>query len=97
MKKRSIPIITIILIGITFNSCGVFLQKTGEFMYNLKNNKQLTNNRQHSLGSHGKQQLLFPLVHLILCYKYMYLLSNLFLDYTYNIFSYRNFYRTLKN
>jgi len=37
-------------------------------MYNLSNNKQLTNNRQHSIGSHGKQQLLFPLAHLILCY-----------------------------
>jgi hypothetical protein len=37
-------------------------------MYNLSNNKQLTNNKQHSIGSHGKQQLLFPLVHLILRY-----------------------------
>jgi len=37
-------------------------------MHNLRNNKQLTNNKQHSIGRHGKQQLLFPLVHLILCY-----------------------------
>jgi hypothetical protein len=28
-------------------------------MYNLNNNKQLTNNCQHSIGSHGKRQLLF--------------------------------------
>lgn len=36
-------------------------------MYNLANNKQLTINGQHSTGSHGKQQLLLALVHLILC------------------------------
>jgi len=36
-------------------------------MYNLSNSKQLTNNNQLRLGSHGKQQLLFPLVQLILC------------------------------
>jgi len=36
-------------------------------MYNVNSNKQLTINKQHRLGGHGKQQLLFPLVHLILC------------------------------
>ena len=36
-------------------------------MCNLNNIKQLTNNRQHNIGSHEKQPLLFPLVHLILC------------------------------
>lgn len=37
-------------------------------MYNLINNKQLTKSCQLRLGSHGEQQLLFPLVDLILCY-----------------------------
>ena len=37
-------------------------------MYNLSNNKHLTNNSRHSIGSHGKQQLPFLLVHLILCW-----------------------------
>jgi len=36
-------------------------------MYKL-NNKQYTNYRQIGLGIHRKQQLLFPLVHLILCW-----------------------------
>lgn len=33
----------------------------------LINIKQLTINKQHRIGSHGEQPLLFPLVHLILC------------------------------
>ena len=37
-------------------------------MYNLINNKQFTQDCQLRLGSHGKQQLLFLLVHLILCW-----------------------------
>jgi len=37
-------------------------------MYNVNSNKQLTINKQHRLGSHKKQLLLFSLVHLILCY-----------------------------
>ena len=37
-------------------------------MCNLSNIKQLTNNSELRLGGHGKQQLLFPLVRLILCY-----------------------------
>ena len=36
-------------------------------MYHLINNKQLTKSCQLRLGSHEKQQLPFPLVHLILC------------------------------
>ena len=36
-------------------------------MYNLNISKQLVGNYQLKLGSHEKQQLLFPLVHLILC------------------------------
>jgi Peptidase family S41 len=36
MKKRSIQIISIFLIGITMNSCGIFLQKTGMKNYSLK-------------------------------------------------------------
>jgi len=31
------------------------------------NNKQLTINERHGLGSHEEQLLLFSLVHLILC------------------------------
>jgi len=34
-------------------------------MYNVNSNKQLTINKQHRLGSHKKQHLLFSLVHLI--------------------------------
>jgi hypothetical protein len=41
-------------------------------MFNLSNNKQLTNSKQHRIGSLGKQQSLFPLVHLILCYFIVY-------------------------
>lgn len=37
-------------------------------MYNLTNNKQLSNNRQYRIGSHKEQHLLFSLVHPILCY-----------------------------
>jgi len=37
-------------------------------MYKLSNNKHLTNNRQHNIGGHGEQPLLFSLVHLILCW-----------------------------
>ncbi len=36
MKKRSIKIIAIIFIGITFSSCGIFLQKTGVKNYTFK-------------------------------------------------------------
>lgn len=36
-------------------------------MIKFNNNKQLTINKQHRLGSHGEQPLQFPLVHLILC------------------------------
>lgn len=36
-------------------------------MFKVSNTKQLIINSQHRLGSHGKQPLLFPLVHLILC------------------------------
>jgi len=32
------------------------------------NNKQLTINERHGLGSHEEQLLLFSLVHLILCW-----------------------------
>ncbi|MHA1410845.1 MAG: hypothetical protein ACTSQY_11150 [Candidatus Odinarchaeia archaeon] len=32
------------------------------------NDKQLTINERHGLGSHEEQLLLFALVHLILCY-----------------------------
>jgi hypothetical protein len=39
-----------------------------EKTYNFYNNKQSTNNSQHNIGSHEKQQLLFTLVYLILCY-----------------------------
>ena len=39
-------------------------------MYNLNNNKQLTNNNFIRLGSHKEQQLLFSLVHLILYYNF---------------------------
>lgn len=34
----------------------------------LNNSKQITINKQHKLGSHEEQPLLFSLVHLILCY-----------------------------
>jgi hypothetical protein len=37
-------------------------------MYKENNNKQLKNNRQYRIGIHGEQPLLFPLIHLILCY-----------------------------
>ncbi len=36
-------------------------------MYNLISNKRLNNNSQLRLDSHGEQQLLFSLVHIILC------------------------------
>ena len=39
----------------------------GGTMYNLSIIKQLTNNKQHRLGSHERQHLLFSLVHLTLC------------------------------
>ena len=38
-------------------------------MCKLTNNKQLTDNRQHRIGSHEEQPLLFSLVHLILCLR----------------------------
>jgi len=37
-------------------------------MIKFNNNKQITINKQHRLGSHEEQPLLFSLVHLILCY-----------------------------
>ena len=49
-------------------------------MYNRNNIKQLIKNKQHRLGSHREQQLLFSLVYLILCYALcqygMYSVSN---------------------
>jgi hypothetical protein len=42
--------------------------KLGEYVFRFNNNKQLTINKQHRLGSHEEQLLLFSLVHLILCY-----------------------------
>jgi hypothetical protein len=36
-------------------------------MLKFSNNKQLTNNKQLSIGSQKEQPLLFSLVHLILC------------------------------
>ena len=42
--------------------------KQGEKMMKFNNSKQITINKQHRLGSHGEQPLLFLLVHLILCY-----------------------------
>jgi len=41
--------------------------KQGEEMTKINNNKQLTTNKQHILGSREEQPLLFLLVHLILC------------------------------
>ena len=35
-------------------------------VYNSSNNKQLTNNSQHSICRHKKQHLFFPLIYLIL-------------------------------
>jgi len=37
-------------------------------MIKFNNNKQITINKQHRLGSHEEQPLLFSLAHLILCY-----------------------------
>ena len=37
-------------------------------MRKSNNSKQITINKQHRLGSHAEQPLLFSLVHLILCY-----------------------------
>jgi len=37
-------------------------------LLNSGNEKQLTINERHGLGSHEEQLLLFLLVHLILCY-----------------------------
>jgi len=37
-------------------------------MIKCNNSKQITINKQHRLGSHEEQPLLFSLVHLILCY-----------------------------
>lgn len=42
--------------------------KYGEIMVKFNNSKQLTINKQHRLGSHEEQPLLFSLVHLILCW-----------------------------
>jgi len=39
-------------------------------MFNFNNIKQITINKQHRLGSHKEQPLLFPLEHLILCYMH---------------------------
>ena len=36
-------------------------------MFKLNNSKQITTNKQHRLGSHEEQLLLFSLVRLILC------------------------------
>lgn len=36
-------------------------------MHILSKNKQLTKMSQPIIGSHGKQRLFFPLLHLILC------------------------------
>jgi hypothetical protein len=44
------------------------VNKQGEMMIKFNNSKEITINRQHRLGSHEKQPLLFSLVHLILCY-----------------------------
>jgi len=41
--------------------------KQVEKMIKFNNSKKITINRQHRLGSHEKQPLLFSLVHLILC------------------------------
>ena len=43
------------------------IDKNEKIMYNVNSNKQLTKNKQHRLGSHKKQLLLFSLAHLILC------------------------------
>jgi len=40
-------------------------------MIKYNNSKQITINKQHRLGSHEEQPLLFSLVHLILCYTYI--------------------------
>jgi hypothetical protein len=45
------------------------IAKSEEIMCNICNDKQLNRIKQPGLGSHGKQHLLFLLVHLILCYK----------------------------
>ena len=37
-------------------------------MFKFINDKQLIINKLHRLGSYEEQPLLFPLVHLILCY-----------------------------
>jgi len=39
-------------------------------MLKFNNSSQLTIKRQHRLGSHEEQPLLFSLVHLILCYVF---------------------------
>ena len=36
-------------------------------MIKINNGKHLKNNKQHRLGSHEEQPLLFSFVHLILC------------------------------
>jgi hypothetical protein len=41
--------------------------KYGEKMIKFNNSKQIIINKQHRLGSHEKQPLLFSLAHLILC------------------------------
>jgi len=38
----------------------------------LTNNKQITNNRQHRIGSHEEQPLLFSLVYLTLYWAVLY-------------------------
>jgi hypothetical protein len=39
-------------------------------MIKLNSSKQFSINKQHRLGSHEKQSLLFSLVHLVLCYAF---------------------------
>ena len=45
-----------------------YTRKKGGEMFNFNNSKQITINKQHRLGSHEEQPLLFSLVHLILCW-----------------------------
>ena len=46
-------------------------------MIKYDNIEELIINKQHKLGSHEKQPLLFSLVHIILCYVYKILVTQI--------------------
>jgi len=63
MKRRSIHLLIIFIIGITFNSCGVFLQKTGMKNYSFKDKidkKELNDYQYDFTYLRGVVELGFP-------------------------------------